>query len=134
MPTFQLTKLEVVNVDVFDEPFGYNYALVAEGYGKNAGDLLLVRPRVIGSKSSGLLETKDPRKCPVEFEGPRMDTDIFEITLPAGYEIDDLPPPVDVEYSFAAYHSKSEVKDGVLRYSRTFEVRDVMVPRASWII
>ena len=57
-----------------------------------------------------------------------MDTDVFEITLPAGYEIDDLPPPVDVEYSLAAYHSKSEVKDGVLRYSRTFEVRDVMVP------
>ena len=57
-----------------------------------------------------------------------MDTDIFEITLPAGYEIDDLPPPVDVEYSFAAYHSKSEVKDGVLRYRRTFEVKDLSVP------
>jgi Domain of Unknown Function with PDB structure (DUF3857)/Transglutaminase-like superfamily len=128
LPTFKLTKLELVNVDLTDMPFGYNYSLVSEGYGKTAGDLLLIRPRVIGSKSSGLLETKEPRKCPVEFEGPRMDTDVFEITLPAGYEVDDLPPPIDLEYPFASYHSKSEVKDGVLRYSRTFEVKDVAVP------
>lgn len=128
LPTFRLTKLELLNADFTDRPFGYNYSLVAEGYGKSAGGLLLVRPRVIGNLSSGLLETKEPRKWPVEFEGPRMDTDVFEIGLPAGYEIDDLPPPVDVDYPFASYHSKSEVKDGVLRYSRTFEVKDVAVP------
>ena len=128
LPTFRLTKLELVNVNVLDEPFGYNYSLVAEGYGKTAGDLLLVRPRVIGNDASGLLETKEPRKFPVEFEGPRMDTDIFEIAIPAGYEIDDLPPPLDLDYPFASYHSKSEVKGGVLRYSRTFEVKDLSVP------
>jgi hypothetical protein len=55
---------------------------------------LLVRPRVLGVKSWGLLETKEPRRFPIEFEGPVLDTDTFEITIPAGYVVDDLPPPI----------------------------------------
>jgi hypothetical protein len=90
--------------------------------------LLLVRPRVIGSKSSDLLETKEPRQYPVEFSGPSRDTDTFEISIPAGYVVDDVPPPVSADYSFASYHSKAEVAGNVLRYTRTFEVRDPRVP------
>jgi hypothetical protein len=130
LPLFRLTKATVLNLNVMDQPFGWNYSITAEGYAKPAGDLLLVRPRVIGNESSGLLETKEPRKFPVEFYGPSLDTDVFEITLPAGYEMDDLPPAVDVDYSFASYHSKSEMHGNVLRYTRSFELKDVNVPVA----
>jgi len=87
-----------------------------------------VRPRVLGSNSSDLLETKEPRKYPVEFDGPSRDTDTFEIALPAGYEVDDLPPPVDADYGFASYHSKTEVTGNMLKYTRTFEVKELSVP------
>jgi len=126
--TFQVSKATISNLNAMDQPFGYNYTIPAEGYAKSAGNLLLVRPRVIGNEASGLLETKEPRKFPVEFYGPYLDTDTFEITLPAGYEADDLPPPVNVDYTFASYHSKSEMNGNVLRYTRTFEVKDVSVP------
>jgi hypothetical protein len=115
-------------VSFADQPFGFNYSFEAERYAKNAGGLLLVRPRVLGVKSQGLLETKEPRKFPVEFEGPVLDTDKFEITIPPGYEVDDLPPPVDADYSFASYHSKTEVKGNVIGYTRTFEVKELSVP------
>jgi hypothetical protein len=82
--TFQITKASVVNFAQTDLPFGFNYSFEAANYAKNAGNLLLVRPRVIGSKSSGLLETQEPRNFPVEFEGPAQDTDTFEIALPSG--------------------------------------------------
>jgi hypothetical protein len=126
--TFRVTKATIQNLDVMDQPFGWTYSITAEDYAKPAGDLLLLRPRVIGNESSGLLETKEARKFPVEFYGPSFDTDTFEITLPPGYEVDDLPPPVNVDYSFASYHSKSEMNGNVLRYTRTFEVKDVSVP------
>jgi hypothetical protein len=113
---------------LIDQPFGYNYSLVAEGYAKLAGNLLLVRPRVLGEESSGLLETKEPRKFPVEFPGPRLDNDTFEITMPAGYEVDDLPAPVNLDYSFGAYHSKTEVQGNVIRYTRSLEIKGVTVP------
>ena len=83
---------------------------------------------MLGSKSSGILETKEPRKFPIEFDGPARDTDSFEIAIPPGYEVDDLPPPVDSDYSFASYHSKTEAKGNAIRYTRTFEVKELSVP------
>ena len=128
LATFQITKASVGNLQLTDQPFLYNYSVVAQNYAKSAGNLLLVRPRFIGNKSSDLLETKEPRKYPVEFDGPSRDTDTFEITLPAGYEVDDLPPPVNADYSFASYHSKTEVNGNTLKYTRTFEVKELSVP------
>jgi hypothetical protein len=128
LTTYSLTKATVTNLNQMDQPFIFDYSLVAQNYAKTAGNLLLVRPRVMGNKSSGLLETKEPRKYPVEFEGPSRDTDTFEITLPQGYEVDDLPPPIHAEYSFATYESKTETSGNVLRYTRTFEVKETSVP------
>jgi hypothetical protein len=76
----------------------------------------------------GFLETKEPRQFPVEFPGPALDTDNFEITLPAGYVVDELPEPVNADYAFGSYHSKTEVSGPVIRYTRTYEVKQLSVP------
>jgi hypothetical protein len=125
---FSITKSSIVNLQQNDEPFGFDYSFEAVNYAKNAGDLLLVRPRVLGVKSQGIMETTEPRQFPVEFEGPVQDTDVFQITLPPGYAVDDLPPPVDADFGFASYHSKTEVKGNVIGYTRTFEIKDLSVP------
>jgi hypothetical protein len=127
---FQITQASVMNLNQTDQPFGFRYNFVAQNYAKNAGGLLLVRPRVLGVKSSGILETKEPRRFPIEFEGPSSDTDIFDITIPPGYVVDDLPPAIDADYGFASYHAKTEVKGNLIHYSRTFEVKELSVPVA----
>jgi len=126
--TFQITKASIGNLTQNNLPFVYDYSVVAENYAKSAGDLLLVRPRVIGYDSQNFMETKEARKYPVEFAGPWRNTDTFEIVLPAGYEVDDLPPPVNADYSFASYHSKAEVSGKTLKYTRTFEIKELSVP------
>jgi hypothetical protein len=128
LANFQITHATLLNVQQTDQPFGFNYSFESENYAKNAGDLLLVRPRVIGNKSLGFLETKEPRAFAIELEEPTRDTDTFEITIPSGYAVDDVPPPVDVDYGFASYHSKIEVKGNVVGYTRTFEVKELSVP------
>jgi Domain of Unknown Function with PDB structure (DUF3857)/Transglutaminase-like superfamily len=128
LPNFQIVRASVVNLDHADQPFGFNYSFETANYAKNAGNLLLVRPRVLGSKSWGVLETKEPRKFPLEFEGPSRDTDSFDITLPPGYEVDELPPPMDVEYSFGSYHSKTEASGQMLHYTRSLEIKELSVP------
>jgi hypothetical protein len=75
-----------------------------------------------------ILEAKEPRKYALELPGPSRDTDTFEITLPEGYAVDDLPAPVNADYSFASYHSKAEIQGSVLKYTRTFEVKEVSIP------
>jgi hypothetical protein len=128
LSTFQITKASIANLNQPDQPFQYQYSLIAQNYAKSAGNLLLVRPRVVGSNSTALLETKEPRNYPVEFEGPYKNTDTIEIALPAGYEVDDLPPPVNADYSFASYHSKTETVGSAIKYSRTFEIKELSVP------
>jgi hypothetical protein len=128
LSSFQITRASLVNVDHTDQPFGFNYTFQSGNYAKLAGNLLLVRPRVLGSKSSGILETKEPRKFPLEFDGPSRDTDSFDIALPPGYEVDELPTPVDVEYSFGSYHSKTEASGQILHYTRTLEIKELSVP------
>jgi hypothetical protein len=128
LSNFQISKATLVNFDHTDQPFGFTYTFRSDGYAKLAGNLLLVRPRVLGNNSSGILETKDPRRFPLEFEGPSRDTDTFDIALPAGYEVDELPPPTDVEYSFGSYHSKTEASGQVLHYTRSLEIKELSVP------
>jgi hypothetical protein len=126
--TFQVTKATVTSLHENRLPFEYHWSFVAANYGKQAGELMLVRPRVIGVKSSDVLETKEPRKYALELPGPSRDTDTFEITLPEGYAVDDLPAPVNADYSFASYHSRAEIQGNVLKYTRTFEVKEVSIP------
>jgi len=128
LASFHLTHASVLNVQQTDQPFGFNYSFESPNYAKNAGSLLLVRPRVIGNKGSGFLETREVRKFPIEFEEPTRDTDTFEITIPAGYMVDDVPPAVDADYGFASYHSKTVVNGNVVGYTRTFEVKELSVP------
>jgi hypothetical protein len=91
--TYQITKASIGNLDVRDQPFQYNYTFVVPSYAKAAGELLLLRPRVLGEKSSDILEKKEARKYPVEFEGPRKDTDRIEIALPQGFEVENYRHP-----------------------------------------
>jgi hypothetical protein len=128
LSSFHITRASLVNLQQTDQPFGFNYSFESQNYAKSAGNLLLVRPRVIGVKGLGFLETKEPRKFPIEFEGPARDTDEFEITIPPGYVVDDLPPPVDADLGFASYHAKTVVNGNLVNYTRTFEVKELSVP------
>jgi len=128
---FQITKASIGNLDLRDQPFQYSYTFVVPSYAKTAGQLMLVRTCLLGEKSRDVLEKKEARKYPVEFEGPQRDSDKFEIAIPEGFEVDELPNPVDIEYSFGSYHSKTESKDKKLIYSRTFEIKELTVPLAN---
>jgi hypothetical protein len=131
LATFDILKAAVGDVHVVSRPLQWVYAFEAQNYAKSAGNLLLLRPHVFGDLSSDLMETPEPRSYPIEFDGPERDTDEFDITLPTAYEVDEMPPAVDVDDGFASYHSKTEEVGHVLRYTRTFEIRDVTVPVGS---
>jgi hypothetical protein len=124
---FSLGDLQVENLDKYDQDLVIRYKFSADRYAKPMGALLLVRPRVLGQKASDYFGNK-PRKQPVEFDAPTLQTDVFEITLPPGFSVDDLPAPASVDAGFASYKSQVEVKGNVLRYSRQYAVKDILVP------
>jgi hypothetical protein len=127
---FQVLRASVANVQAIDRPFEWNYSIEAEDYAKVGSDLLLIRPRLLGFKTSPLPESTERRRHAIELDEPQRDTDVFEITVPPGYAIDELPRPVHAETAFATYDSKTDMVGRVLRYTRTFEIRDLSLPAA----
>jgi Domain of Unknown Function with PDB structure (DUF3857)/Transglutaminase-like superfamily len=131
LSNFRLTGASLGDLDKFDQTLTLDYKFVSAGYANAAGDLLFVRPRVVGDKNTGMLRLfseEKPRKYPIQFEEATRQDDLVDITLPSGYVVDDLPQPVRAESDFASYHSEIRVDGGVLHYQRTFEIKDVTVP------
>ena len=128
--SFALTGASVGNLEKYDDNLTLNYKFVVENYAKTAGNLLIVRPRVIGSKGGFVFNTENgkPRKYPIEFSEATRQDDVFDITLPAGYVVDELPPPVLAQCDYATYKSEVQVTDGTLHYKRTYEITSVHVP------
>jgi len=127
LDSFTLTNARIGNLDLYNENLTLDYQVVVNNYAKSAGDLLIIRPRVIGEKGSSILTGKQ-RKYPIEFAEATRQDDIFDITLPAGYTVDELPDPVKAECEYGKYESHVEVSGGKLEYKRTYEINGIEVP------
>ena len=74
-----------------------------------------------------LMESKT-RKFPIEIGHPGLWRYSYDITLPAGYVVDETPDPVDVDMDFASYHASATAKGNVLHYEMVYVVRQVEIP------
>ena len=128
---YTLTGATLGNLDQYDRNFSMTYKFVSSRYATPSGSMMFLRPRVMGDKDSYLLrlfsEAK-PRKYPIEFQEATRQDDMFDITLPPGYVLDNVPPPVQADCAYGSYHSEVTVTGGVLHYKRTYELKDVEVP------
>ncbi|HWG48134.1 MAG TPA: DUF3857 and transglutaminase domain-containing protein [Candidatus Acidoferrales bacterium] len=124
---FQLDSVEAENLDDIDKDLIIHYNFTADHYAKNAGPLLLVRPRVLGEKLGALDGTK-PRLYPYDFGAPTLQTDVFEFNLPEGYKVDELPEATKADFAFGDYESKIEDSGSTLKYSRQYEIKATSIP------
>lgn len=127
---FHLIDATTPNLEKVGEPLDTKYQFTADRYAKAAGDMLVLRPRVLGEKATDVAEEDDPRKFPVEIEdAATLQTDDFEITLPPGFSVDGVPPPTKIESGFATYTSQVQVTGNKIRYTRTYQVNQILVPQ-----
>ena len=124
---FKVKDFKIENLEDYEKELVFKTTFDAPNYAKAMGTMMLVRPRVIGSMVDASFDLKD-RKYPVELDGASDMTDEFDITVPPGYTVDELPPPVSADIAPASYKSHSEFKDNVLTYKREYKVREVMIP------
>lgn len=128
--TFTLGSETVNNVRQVDQPLAMDYSVTAPSYAKNAGALLLIRPRVVGSVVEGLDDKA--RKVPISFPAVGTWKDSFDVSIPAGYTVDDVPDPVNLDVGFATYHSEVKAQGNVLHYQREYVLKQVTLPAADY--
>jgi hypothetical protein len=121
-----LTGLQVENVAALNKEMTTKFDVHANHFASFTGPLLMVRPRVLGSYAIKL--DHKPRKVDIDLEETMLGNDEFDIQLPEGYVVDELPDPVKADFGFASYVSSTEVHGRTLHYSRTYTVRQVTLP------
>jgi predicted transglutaminase-like cysteine proteinase len=126
---FEMSGFTIENLNDSSRDLVFNYGIVASSYAKNAGALLLVRPRVLGEKAETVIDLSE-RAYDYETEGPSLQTDDVEIALPEGLVVDELPAAVQVNAAGFRYGSGTTVDKNVLHYHREYRVERFNVPRA----
>ena len=131
LTNYSVKDYQIKGLEDYDKDLELTYKIESNNYVMHAGSMLLVRPRVIGVK--GYVVDMKERKQGYELRTPSLQVDDFEITLPEGFTVDELPPAVSLENLIASYKSESKLEDGpngrkIMRYKRTYKVQDVYVP------
>jgi hypothetical protein len=127
-----MTGLKVENVEALNKDLTTTFDLQANHFASFAGPLLMVRPRVLGSY--GLDVDRKPRNVEINLEQTMQGKDEYDIELPVGYVVDELPDPVKVDVGFASYVSVTELHGRVLHYSRTYTVKQITVPATKYAL
>lgn len=122
---FTLQSSEIQQLDERDKDLVLTYKFAVPNYAQVRGPLTLVRPRILGEKVFPV--DQKPRHYPIELYSTARESDIYEIEIPQGYKVDDVPDPVKIDMGFASYQSKTEIVGTKLRYSREYVVRDLRV-------
>jgi hypothetical protein len=123
---FTLGNSTVENTGALSKDFIQKFDVTVPAYARQSGPLLLVRPRVFGRDSMTL--DRKIRTIPIDLEETRTVKDDFDIELPAGYVVDELPDPVSVDVGFAAYQSRTELHGTSLHYARQYTIRELELP------
>jgi hypothetical protein len=121
-----LSELKVSNAEALNADLTTSFELQATHFATMTGPLLMVRPRVLGSYAMEV-DHKE-RKVPIDLEETMQGTDEYDIELPEGYVVDELPEPVKVDFGFASYRSSTEVHGRMLHYSRVYTLNQVTLP------
>ncbi len=126
VPGVVLDSFQFVQPSDLDKPMEVHYKLTASQYAHQAGTLLLVRPRVVGSHAQAFNDK--PRTVPIDLTATGHWRDSFDIKLPPGYVVDETPDPISLDLDFASYHSTITAKGDQLHYEREYVVRQVELP------
>ncbi len=118
-----LEKIVAPHPNDLAHPFEIDYSFRAPGYARTAGDMLLVRPRVMGTDSMPL--PRESRNWPIDLGAMQVRRDQIDLTLPAGYVVDELPNAVSLDTDFASYHSTVTAEGGMLHYTREYTVKQL---------
>jgi hypothetical protein len=126
VPGAIVNSFQFVQPPDLDKPLEVRYKFTAAQYAHQAGPLLLVRPRVVGSHAQPFDDK--PRTLPIDLNATGRWRDTYDITLPAGFTVDETPDPIDIDLDFASYHSSITCKANQLHYEREYVVRQVQIP------
>ena len=125
LSSVSIETLSAAHPTDLSRPLELDYSFRVSGYARTAGDLLLVRPRIFGSDAWSL--PRETRAWPIDLSAIQTRTDHFDLALPPGYVVDELPDPVSLDTDFASYYSAVTADATSLHYTREYTVKQLQL-------
>jgi hypothetical protein len=91
--------------------------ITVSGYATITGKRLFILPNVL-NRARTKLTAEDERKYEIRMDVGYTDIDTVEIEIPAGYQVEAMPQPVELKTRFGSYASTVSVKDNKITYIR----------------
>lgn len=109
-----------------DSAFDLDVDFLAPRYGQvMQGRLLVFKPVVVGRRH-GIYLTEPERTNDIRIDSSSLkESAVF--TLPAGFDVDELPDAVDLQTPFGSYKTVYDVKADKLYFSRALVTNDMVV-------
>ena len=125
LSSVSIEKVAADHTNDLSRPLELDYSFRTANYARSAGDLLLVRPRILGSDAWSL--PREARLWPIDLSAVQTRSDSIDLTLPPGYVVDELPDPVSLDTDFASYHSAVTADGNTLHYTREYTVKQLQL-------
>ncbi|WP_277557243.1 hypothetical protein [Ereboglobus sp. PH5-10] len=128
----KISKVETVD-EQQQGTFDMTVDFAAPGYGQSMrGKLLIFKPAIVSRRDFVPL-TKPERTHPVVLE-PRSYSELSDIYIPRGFQVDELPPPVETTTAFGSYTAVCTYDAAThhVKYQRTLVMNAAEIPAADY--
>ncbi len=125
---FKLESVSSKHAEDLDQGFEWDYELFVRQYANITGELATLQPWVVGKLSQGFLETRKPRRNRIELGGRGISSHSFDITIPAGWQVDNMPEPITLNIGYAIYKSSMVQQGNTLHGTRSLEIKQPSIP------
>ncbi len=117
--------------DMDADSFDLTVDFAAAAYARAMRDKLLVfKPAIVSRRHHILFDSPD-RRHPIRLQ-PSSFAETADILIPDGFDVDELPPPVDVSADFGHYTAACATEAGKVRYRRSLRVNAATIPAADY--
>ena len=114
-----------------DDSFDVSVDFGVRQFGQFMQDrMLLLKPGTLVPDPDYLFANKD-RKLPVKLSA-RQRKDVVTIKLPAGFTVDEMPDPLEVDSKYGTYRASWKVAGGNVRFEQSLEVKDTLAEIAEY--
>ena len=127
-PDATLTDYTVSDPTQRDEPVKVSYDFEADGWANRTTKFLIFRPSLYQAVLSSTPFSKPDRKFDVCFAGISMNSSETEITLPEGFNVEEIPANVSLKLDFATYNIVYTLEGNVLKISEKLVRQDARIP------